>query len=135
MRAITHTYKIQWTFRVCADFAFIAERREQIATLRDFRIPFCQIHSVCEARECLVDKRRVLTSIQTVPVALSGRRRIFFDAHPRSILSLNNADAALRNLLYLAPLLYLRWIPRKRDIYVIQQTDEQNGSASPAYPV
>lgn len=59
---IINSNLIQWTFRVCADLCrFIAKRTEQTATLRDFRISFYQ--NVCEARERLVDKRRVLTSI------------------------------------------------------------------------
>lgn len=53
----------QNVFRVCVDLAFIAKRTEQAATLRDFRISFYEIRNVCEIRECLVDKRCVLTSI------------------------------------------------------------------------
>lgn len=51
---------------------------------RDFRISFCQIRSVYEVRECLVDKRRVLTSIQTLSlcqvadVSFSTRTRVPF---------------------------------------------------------
>ncbi|KYN33882.1 hypothetical protein ALC56_11695 [Trachymyrmex septentrionalis] len=43
-------------------------------------------------------KRRVdMRALPMGVLRIQGRRRIFFDAHPRSILSLNNADAALRH--------------------------------------